>query len=473
MVDLNLSTHQDMVRRVQEQPGPVAGAFTGSALSDIALLRAAETFRGEHGEEFFNRPDRYEVYADLWSRFAHPGISGYQSLEQAYYDKGPLPDSIERHAEQVLQERPDIVGISICSSQQAWFGVCLAKRLKQIANLPVVLGGSFFTDRANTDWAIRCQGVDCIIRGEGERSLVQFLSGTAEQQDIAGLTRIGDGHLIENPTSCEGNLDALGTPDFSDLDLGAYYCPRPVVPVLTSRGCYWRRCAFCVHYKSAGQTYRLRSVAHVIEELKHHVDRGVRHFSLVDEMISPARFSQLAEAIIAAGLKVYYCAMAKPVKQFDRELLDKLHRSGCRYLMWGVESGSQRILDLMDKGTKVEEIEEVLEAAGQAQIKNHVFVMIGFPTETRGEFQATLDLLGRHKAVIAAVHRGIFYLEKGSRVFDCPERYAITHTWPAGQPPMKTWYEFNCSAGMSREEVIQAFAEALPLMRSLAPLRRI
>ncbi len=468
VLDLNLSTHQDMVRRVQQQPGPVAGAFTGSVLSDIALLRAAETFRGEHGEEFFQRPDRYEVYADLWTRCAHPGTGGYQSLEQAYHDKGPLPEAITRHVEQVLQEQPEVVGISICCSQQAWFGICLAKLLKQRAGLPVVMGGTFFTNDADANWALHCQGVDCIIRGEGERPLVQFLAGTAKRQDIAGLTWLADGQVVKNPTCCEDDLDALGTPDFSDLDLRAYYCPRPVLPLLTSRGCYWRRCAFCVHYQSAGQTYRLRSVAQVVEELKRHVDRGIQHFSLVDEMISPARFSQLAAAIIAARLKVYYYAMAKPVKQFDRELLDKLHQSGCRYLMWGLESGSQRILDLMDKGTRVDEIGEVLQAAGQARIKNHVFVMVGFPTETRQEFQATLDLLDRHKAVIASVHRGIFYLEKGSRVFDCPEKYAIRRVWPAGQPPLQTWYEFDCSAGMSREEVIQAFTQALPLLRSFS-----
>jgi hypothetical protein len=204
----------------------------------------------------------------------------------------------------------------------------------------------------------------------------------------------------------------------------------------------------------------------VVDELARHVQSGIRHFALVDEMISPPYFSRLADAILAAGLKFYYYAMAKPVKQFDRELLDKLHRSGCRYLMWGIESGSQRVLDLMEKGTKLPEIEAVLENARDAQIRNHVFIMAGFPTETRQEFQATLDLLGRHKEAIAAVHRGIFHLEHGSPILDHPEKFSLTQTGQVGATPMHNWYEFHCTQGMNSQESRQAFTQALPFLRS-------
>jgi radical SAM superfamily enzyme YgiQ (UPF0313 family) len=278
-----------------------------------------------------------------------------------------------------------------------------------------------------------------------------------------------DGRIVRLPPVLEQELDCLGHPDFSDLDLRAYYSPEPVVPVLASRGCYWRRCAFCVHYKSAGQTYRRRGVGQVVEELRRHAANGVRHFACVDEMISPGGFSELAEAILDAGLKIYYSAMTKPVKQFDVPLLKKMHRSGCRCLMWGVESGSQRLLDLMDKGTRLPEIETVLENAREANLRNHVFVMAGFPTETREEFHATMDLLARHRSAISAVHRGLFHLEEGSPVFDHPEKFSIARTWPAGEPPLRSWYEFECSRGMNKQEATHAFTQALPLMRSFNP----
>jgi radical SAM superfamily enzyme YgiQ (UPF0313 family) len=201
--------------------------------------------------------------------------------------------------------------------------------------------------------------VDYVVSGEGEGPLMQLLAGGMNPTDVPGITYRQSGRIVTNPPAVEENLDLLGRADFSDLDLRSYYSPLPVLPIATSRGCYWRRCAFCVHYRSAGQTYRRCTVPGVVEQLKRHVENGVEHFALVDEMIAPAHFSQLAEGILDAGLRIRYYAMAKPVRQFDRDLLRKMRQSGCCYLLWGIESGAQRILDLMDKGTKVAEIEEV------------------------------------------------------------------------------------------------------------------
>ena len=80
-----------------------------------------------------------------------------------------------------------------------------------------------------------------------------------------------------------------------------------------------------------------------------------------------------------------------------------------------------------------------------------------------------MDLLARHRGAIAGVHRGLFHLEAGSPVFDCPEKFSIARAWSAGGPPLQNWYEFQCSRGMTKPEACQAFAQALPLMRSFNP----
>jgi hypothetical protein len=92
--------------------------------------------------------------------------------------------------------------------------------------------------------------------------------------------------------------------------------------------------------------------------------------------------------------------------------------------------------------------------------------MAGFPTETRAEFQATLDLLERHRAAISAVHRGPFVLERGSPVADHPEKFRITRCWPAGELPLCGWLNFECAGGMTPDESQQVLAEALPALRS-------
>lgn len=189
-------------------------------------------------------------------------------------------------------------------------------------------------------------------------------------------------------------------------------------------------------------------------------------------MLAPKHFLQLAEAINSTGMKINYYALAKPVRQFDAQVFKTLHGSGCRYIIWGVESGSQRLLDLMNKGTVVSDIAAVLRDSRSAGIYNHVYIMAGFPSETAAEFQSSLDFLRDNRSAIACVHRGIFHLEYGSLVFDNPNHFGITRHWPAPDAMLQGWYEFECSSGMGRQEVKKRFSDALPMLRDFNPYSR-
>ena len=467
ILDFNLDMHAEFFRSLAVRRCLPADEFPEGLLGEVALSYAGDLFRGRHSDEFFGRPDRYTLCADLWLRLMHREVIALPSvLRQAFEGKIAMPALIDKYAQRVLAEQPDVVGLSLCYSQQVWAGLCLAKAIRKRSAVPIVLGGTFFNRQANAEWALRNGEADFVVVGEGEEALAGLLAGGLNPDGLPGVFYRKEGQPLGTPPAFAADLDRLGSPDFSDMDLRAYFSPLPVLPVLTSRGCYWRRCAFCVHYQSAGLTYRRRSVARVVEELRRHVERGVRHFAIIDEMLAPDHFAQLAQAIIDAGLKIFYYAYAKPVRQFDRELLARIHQSGCRYVLWGLESGSQRVLDLMDKGTRIKDVEDVLETAHAAGIRNHVYVMPGFPTETAAELQETLDLLARHKQALAAVHHGLFMLEKDSPVYDHPEKFSITRSWPAGQTPDRDWCEFECAAGMTRKEAEQAFAKATPFFNS-------
>lgn len=150
------------------------------------------------------------------------------------------------------------------------------------------------------------------------------------------------GEMVMSAPVYRKELDHYGRPDFSDLDLASYYSPEPVIPLLRARGCCcWRRCAFCVHHLSAGLTYSPHSVAMVIKMLDECAGQGIRNFSLIDEMLEPRRFAQLARAIIDHGLDISCYALVRPSRLFTPEILADMARSGCKYLLWGVESGCQ------------------------------------------------------------------------------------------------------------------------------------
>jgi len=468
-IDLNLLTHQKIFQFIARGPYLDRNAFREGALGEIALSQASEVFRGADDDEFYFRPDRYSVYADLALRLITHETQGFRALEQVYRSGAQMPPLINDFADRIMAAKPDAIGISLCYSQQLWMALCLGKALKRRTSAPVIFGGTFFGDGVEEFLVRFGDAADFIVTGEGELALQALLENMSNPSVVPGLVWKDGPGARSNPPAFEHDLDRIGNPDFSDLDLRSYYSPSPVVPILTSRGCYWRKCAFCVHYQSAGQTYRTYGIESVISELKKHVADGITNFSFVDEMIAPKRFEQLAAAIREAGLDIKYYALAKPVRQFTRELLKQMFDSGCRYLLWGLESGNQRVLDLINKGTDIADIRTVLRDSAEAGLFNHVYIMAGFPTETRSEFMETIRFLDENRDVIHAVHRGVFHLMKGSPVFNEPEKFSITRTWPVEEYLIRGWHEFDCAQGMGREECRAVFSQVMPFLRAFNP----
>jgi hypothetical protein len=244
------------------------------------------------------------------------------------------------------------------------------------------------------------------------------------------------------------------------------------VPLLLSRGSYSRRCTICVHYRSAGLTYRMHTKAFTNDMHKGFVAKGVRNFAFIDEMISPRHFTKLAEAIKEANLNISYYALTKPTREFTPAVLKVMVESGCKYLLWGMESGNQRVLDLIDKGTKVEDVSQLLKDTHAAGIANHVFMICGFPTETEEEYAQTLQFLDAHKDYIYAVHRGTFTLEVESPIMEHPERFGITRTWIVHDTPTGGRWSYEVNRGMAPARVREAFIASLPFLRPFNPYAR-
>jgi radical SAM superfamily enzyme YgiQ (UPF0313 family) len=105
--------------------------------------------------------------------------------------------------------------------------------------------------------------------------------------------------------------------------------------------------------------------------------------------------------------------------------MDSLYDSGLRCVAWGVESGSQKMLDLMDKGTKIEDIEKVLESSKKAGVINITYIMFGLPGESKDEFFQTIEFLEKNTANVDLISLSVFGLQKGSRIFENPEKFGV------------------------------------------------
>jgi len=392
------------------------------------FLEAVDVFKAGN-EDFFNQAvyDRsvVTVFVDCFKM-----LNGFFSKEcrKALYENKHIPWFVQECVEFLLLNKADVVGFSIMFPEQIFFSLLAARMLKTAdRNIKIVFGGH--SSSAAYKDILTQQFIDFVVLNEGEKAFLDLLSalnGDKELGQVPNLAFNSDGKVTVTESSLITNLDDTPFPDFSDFDLSRYFAPEPVLPILGSRGCYWRRCAFCVHYKSYLNKYRTASVKRVVDELQYHVDNGVKYFDFVDEMIPSARFKQIGEEIVRRGLQVYYYGLAKPTSDFTNDVLDVMYESGCRYIIWGVESGCQRILDLMDKGTNVKDISRVLEDSALAGIKNHVYVMVAFPSETKEELWETLEFLYENRDNIHVIHKGRFNLHKGSLVYENPEKFYIT-----------------------------------------------
>lgn len=382
-LDLNAEMYNDL------QDGLMGGLIDGGS-NLHQLLAALAFFRGDAGDAFYDQR--------LYNRLIKGWLKGVEQVAVNFmrgYDTFAI-----RNVRKICEGNPEVIGFSCMFKDQIDPSLMLAEKIKKdTPGVRIVFGGSSVPERVE-----KSEFVDNVIHGEGEAGLL-------------GLVRLRAAFEVV------GGKDTFA--DFSDFDLNKYPTPGPVVPLLTSRGCYWRKCAFCVHHSIYTAGFRTRNIEAVIDEIEHHVKNGVRYFMFVDEMIAPKRLWKLGIAIQRRGLDIAYSVMAKPTADFSNEAFEQMAESGCKYVMWGVESGCQRILDLMNKGTQVRYIGRSLRRAARAGIKNHVFMMAGFPTETEYEYRETLDFLYRHREVIHTVHWGRFGLHKGSDVANNPEKYSI------------------------------------------------
>ena len=434
-----------------------------------AILKAAEVFSGHDDQSFYKNPKLYDQLASIFLRFTEIFTNILHEECERFEKNGQTSPMLDALIAKIHDTQADMLGVSMIFSQQLPIGAVLGRYARANWGIKVFFGGSCFTEGVEDFIKNFPHAADAVVSGDGEIALRALLESNGDPTHVAGASFWQNNEVVRLPAQYQKDIDAFGRPDFSTVNFADYYSPRPVAALLLSRGCYWRKCTFCVHFHSAGDTYRLNSLEQVIEMLRDMVAQGVRHFSFVDEMIAPGHFVRLAQAILDAKLDIAYYALSKPNRTFTPEILKTMAQSGCKYILWGLESGNQRVLDLMGKGTQVDEVAEVMKNARAAGIHNHVYVICGFPTETPAEFADTLDFLVANQDHISAIHRSVFSLEPGSPISKDLTKFSIEETWVRATSPLGDRLGYRCSSGMGMEQAADVFKSALPFFKRFNP----
>ncbi len=381
-----------------------------------------------------------------------------------YFEKNTVPE--------VLKGKPELIGISIINTSQIIPGLTLANLIKKSnENIHINIGGSVFTRLINEISRNKelFSVFDSVIVHEGETALLSLIKHLSDEIDIKDIPNLiyKNGHEISvnNISSSGEDVNSLPTPCFDGLPLALYFSPELVLPVLSSRGCYWKRCTFCDHGYGYSGKYRPRNVEllyHDLEKLKNKYETSF--FTFQDEGISSNLIGALSDRIIENKLDIFWLADSRFEPAFSPELSDKLSDAGCKMLYFGLESASERILRCMDKGIKKDNVLKICKYCTDAGIWAHLFLIFGFPTETHAEAQETMDFILHNKKIIRSVAFGSFQLTKHSRVYENPASFGVNKVIQNDSIDLSLWYEHEVSRGMSRketDELIQEFYNKL------------
>lgn len=333
---------------------------------------------------------------------------------------------------ELLAEKAQYIGISINSFSQLFPGVTLAAMLKKAAppGTVVAVGGNFF-GRVKEALKLRPDFFEhfchMVCAGEGEAQLailMETLDSGGDLQRVPNILYLEDGVVKETSVHPAAPLDSLGYQDLEGLPLEKYFTPEIICSIQASKGCYWGKCTFCD--TDFGITHDVKDLDRLVSEIKHLRDQyGVRHFQFIDEAIPPETMRRMAERFLAEDLQVNWFTNGRLEKGFTPELLELLHRAGLNLVLWGYESGSSRIMKMINKGIDLRQRHNILRAAAKAGIWNFAYIFFGFPTETEEEAMQTIDAMWKHKDFIHSYGRSVFTLGKHSTLFLKASKFGI------------------------------------------------
>ncbi len=361
-----------------------------------------------------------------------------------------------------LDRDMSVIGIHVINSLSLLWSVIIAEEIKKRRpELLVILGGH----RLSSDLLSRYAQLDAIAVGESEYTIVEIADNYTG--DISSISTIHGiiyrdprGAIIATPPrALLYDINGLPFPDYQCLSTGDYPQQKfgiNVMPVVGSRGCI-AKCAFCYEWVIGKGRYRLRSPRNIIEEItqlkqKHSTEYIRFNDSLINGSIKS--IETFCELLISENIGIEWLANARIRPEMNRSLLQKMRKSGCRALWYGLESGSNDVLSRMNKKINLDTVSRVVKETAESGIFVLLFVIVGFPGESYDEFKKTADFIICNAKYIDALVVSQFNIIPGTVIEQQPERFSILTT-TIHESPFTKYYTFSPSIKENRRDILR------------------
>ena len=391
--------------------------FTRMPPIDLAYLLA---YLQELGHEVYVRDFNLELPV---SNDCNSILWNQKKNQEDLFNKNK--DMVLGWVQDVLDFRPDIIGISVWDSQ-TYFSLEFAKMVKERRQeVKIVFGGY---RHENID-VIENKYLDCVVFGEGEITLAQIVESVDYDRPIPGCLRKVNGKILDGGWRKQiESPDSLPFPDYTHFNFNKYLCST-TYPILFNRGCNWN-CSFCTSRKVWEHFYS-RSAENIFAEIRQCLSMYpfIQYFQSCDHAMNSnmGLLSKLCDLIIEHNLKITSFSGYGQVNphMLDRGLLKKLKRAGFSEWGIGIESGSDRVLASMKRPYTAHLAELVIKEMYNQGIVVCIDFIIGYPTETEEDFRQTLEFVSRVKSYVSNISVsptcGIGHNDLGTN----PKRYGI------------------------------------------------
>jgi len=341
-------------------------------------------------------------------------------------------------------KQTDIKGydVILISKGDVYLSIAICKKLKELVGIPIIMGNWDTEELGFPDIlkiALEKEYIDYVIDGAGAESLFLLLNSIkekAKQNGIPGLIYFNNKKLIKNR---QGKTAPPIKSDFRGLPLEKYKWDSKnfrikglkredrilILPFKFIEGCS-NSCIFCRSSTSKPFYMDPKTTVKCLKELRE--EHNTKYFYFLNDAVNTSKsyINDLCNEIINENLDILWMDCAN-FKNLDRDIIFKMRKAGCISLVLGLETGSQRLLDYIEKGFTIKHASNVLRWLNKAGIWTRIEIISGLPTETRFDIKKTISFLNKNRALIDKIDIYRFCLIKKSRLFIFSKKYCLSN----------------------------------------------